>query len=274
MEFTKLQATGNDFIMIDARRLEQDWATLARAMCCRRFGIGSDGIILLLKSEVADFRMRMFNPDGSEAEVCGNGLRCFARYVMDRDLADTQELTIETIAGIRKVESSAHNRFQVDMGPPRLKAEEIPVSIKDIDIIPILNYPLQIEGRVFPLSFVSIGNPHAVYFTEKSVSEFPLLELGPVIEHHPIFPQRVNFEVAEVISRGEIRARVWERGAGETLSCGSGACAVAIAARLNNLVDSPVDIILPGGMLSITWDGQGEVWLSGKAEIVFQGKWL
>lgn len=274
MKFTKLQATGNDFIMIDARHLEQNWTILAREMCRRRFGIGSDGIILLLQSEVADFKMRMFNPDGSEAEVCGNGLRCFARYVIGKGLKNAHELTIETIAGIRSVESSTDGRFQANMGLPRLKAEDIPVSIDDTDITPILDYPLQIESKVLPLSFVSMGNPHAVYFTGESVADFPLLKLGPIVEHHPIFPQRVNFEVAEIISRREIRARVWERGAGETLSCGSGTCAIAIAALLHNFVDSPVDITLPGGILSVKWDGKGEVWLSGSAEIVFNGEWL
>lgn len=274
MEFTKLQATGNDFILIDARRLEQDWAGLARAMCNRHYGVGADGLLLVLKSERADLRMRMFNPDGSEAESCGNGLRCFARYVIEHGLADEHELTIETIAGIRRVESCANDRFQVSMGMPKFRPEDIPISVDKDDIIPILDYPINIGGRRLPLSFVSLGNPHAVCFIEKSVVDFPLSELGPIVEHHPIFPQRANFEVANVLSRREIRSRVWERGAGETLACGSGACAVAIVAKLHDYVDSPVDIVLPGGMLSVKWDGRGEAYLSGDAKLVFKGVWL
>ena len=274
MNFTKLQATGNDFVLIDAAGLEQDWAGLAGAMCHRHFGIGADGLLLLLQSEVADFRMRMFNPDGSEAEVCGNGLRCLARYVIDRRLASAdKELTIETVAGIRKVRSHAGSWFQVDMGVPRFRPEEIPVSI-EVDIIPILDYPINVEGRELLLNFVSLGNPHGVCFVEDSVADFSLSELGPLVEHHELFPQRLNFEVASVLSRREIRARVWERGAGETLSCGSGVCAVAVAAQLQGYVDSQVDVILPGGTLSVEWDGRGEVYLSGGAELVFTGEWL
>src|SRR4030042_1356429 len=254
--------------------MEQDWTTLARAMCHRHFGIGADGLLLVLKSEVADFRMRMFNPDGSEAEVCGNGLRCLARYVIDHGLANAPDLTIETIAGIRRVESCAGDLFQVSMGIPRFRAEDIPLSIGRVDIIPILDYPLNIGGRELLLTFVSLGNPHAVHFIEKSVADFPLSELGPIVEHHSIFPQRVNFEVTKLLSRREKRARVWERGAGETLSCGSGTCAVAITAKLHDYIDSPVEIALPGGTLSVEWDGKGEVYLSGGAEIVFNGEGL
>jgi len=273
MNFTKLQATGNDFILIDARELKQDWSRLARAMCHRHFGIGADGLLLLLQSEVADFRMRMFNPDGSEAEVCGNGLRCLARYVTECDLADAdKELTIETTAGVRKVKSHAGSQFQVDMGVPKFRPGEIPVSI-EVDIIPILDYPVTVEGKELLLNFISLGNPHGVCFVEE-LAGFPLSELGPIIEHHGLFPHCLNFEVANVLSRREIRARVWERGAGETLSCGSGACAVAIAAQLHGYVDSQVDVILPGGRLSVEWDGKGEVYLSGGAEMVFTGEWL
>lgn len=274
MKFTKLQAIGNDFVLIDARRLEQDWAELARAMCNRHYGVGADGLLLVLKSDVADFRMRIFNSDGSEAEACGNGLRCFTRYIIEHGLADEHGATIETIAGIRKVKSCANNRFKVSMGIPKFKPEDIPISVEKVDITPIMNYPINIDGRGLPLSFVSLGNPHAVCFIEESVADFPLSELGPIIEHHPIFPQRTNFEVANVLSRREIRVRVWERGVGETLACGSGACAVAIAAKLHDYTDSPVDIVLPGGMLSVEWDGRGEAYLSGGAELVFKGEWL
>lgn len=290
MEFTKLQATGNDFILIDAftkgdpdslfalggnkPRGDILLPELARAMCDRHYGVGADGLLLLLKSKVADFRMRMFNPDGSEAEVCGNGLRCVAKYIAERiSPAPAQELTIETIVGIRKVKSYSGNQFQVDMGIPRFRAEEIPLSSR-VDITPILDYPLNIDGWDLLLTFVSIGNPHGVCFLAESVADFPLPELGAKIERHPLFPQRLNFEVVNILSPRKIRARVWERGVGETLACGSGACAIAVAAQLHHYVDNEVDVILPGGTLSVAWDGRGEVYLKGSAELVFTGKWM
>ncbi len=273
MKFAKLQATGNDFVLMEAAGLRRDWAKLARAMCDRRFGIGSDGLILLLKSKVADFRMRMFNPDGSEAEVCGNGLRCFARYVVSSGLADARRsMTIETSAGVKTaVPQDRGTRFQVDMGEPKFRPEDLPVSA-DVGVIPILDYPVGVGGRKMRLSFVSMGNPHGVCFVDE-VGRFPLCELGPKVEHHGLFPRRLNFEVAHVVSRREIVVRVWERGAGETLSCGTGACAVAVAARLHDYVDDRVDIKLPGGTLCVKWDGKGSVYLTGPAELVFTGDW-
>ena len=271
VRFTKLQATGNDFILIDAGELEHDWPTLAKAMCHRHFGVGADGLILLLKSSVADFGMRMLNPDGSEAEVCGNGLRCFARYVAARGLiGDKSELAIDTIAGVRRVQAAA-GRFVVDMGRPELRPEAIPV-VLPVDITPVLDYPLRVGGKELPLTFVSMGNPHGVCFIE-GVFEFPLSELGPVVEQHEMFPQRLNFEVASVMSRKEISARVWERGAGETLSCGSGACAIAVAAQLHGYVDNTVDVALPGGCVTVEWDGKGAVRLIGDAHLTFTGEW-
>ena len=274
MEFTKLQATGNDFILIDATGLQRDWPKLARAMCHRRFGIGSDGLILLLKSSSADFRMRMFNPDGSEAEVCGNGLRCFARYVISSGLADAdREVTIETTAGVKRIKPlGGGSRFQVDMGLPRFRPEDIPLAAK-VEAIPVVDYRVDAGGRELLLTFVSMGNPHGVCFVE-DVDEFPLTELGPLVENHRLFPRRLNFEIAHVVSRREVTVRVWERGAGETLSCGTGACAVAVAAQLHHYVDSKVDVVLPGGRLSVEWDGKGAVYLSGPAEMVFTGHWL
>ena len=278
MNFDKLQATGNDFILIDARELKHDWSKLAAAICDRRFGVGADGLLLLFTSKAADFGMRMFNPDGSEAEICGNGLMCFAKYVIDHGLADTQELAVETVAGIRKVKlyvvDGLVKQVQVDMGRPKFRPEEIPLSRGKVDIIPILDYPIDIGEIKLLLTIISMGNPHAVCFIEEPVAHFPLSELGPSVEHHPIFPQRANFEVVNVLSRGQVRTRVWERGAGETLACGSGACAVAVAAQLHGYIDNHVNIILPGGTLSVEWDGKGEVWLSGSAESVFAGEWI
>jgi diaminopimelate epimerase len=242
-------------------------------MCNRRFGVGSDGLILLLKSKVADFRMRMFNPDGSEAEVCGNGLRCFARHVVSSGLADARRsVTIETSAGIKTaMPQDRGSRFQVDMGEPRFRPEDLPVAVT-AKRVPIVDYRVDVAGKKLALTFVSMGNPHAVCFV-KDVGDFRLCDIGPRVENHELFPRRVNFEIAHVVSRREIEALVWERGAGETLSCGTGACAIAVAARLHDYVDSPVDIKLPGGVLSVKWDRKGSVYLTGPAELVFTGEW-
>ena len=278
MNFTKLQATGNDFVLIDGRRMRQrDWSALAKAMCHRHFGVGADGILLILPSKVADFYMRMFNPDGSEAEACGNGLRCAARYATDNGLAKGTEIKIETPAGMKTARIKGSESIQVAIGKPELKPSSIPVIVdrKGIpEASPVIDYALTIGKWKLRITCVSVGNPHAVCFLEQPVDDFPLAEVGPKMEHHPMFPNRVNFEIVNVISRKKLKARVWERGAEETLSCGTGACAIAVAARLKKLTDNPVDIILPGGMLTVDWDGKGEVFLSGPAEVVFQGEWL
>jgi diaminopimelate epimerase len=277
MNFTKLQGAGNDFILVEADRAQRDWSKLALAMCHRHFGIGADGLLVLLPSNSADLKLRVFNPDGSEAEACGNGLRCLVKYALCKGLADSkaQEIAIETMAGIRKARLHTKGKttiIQVEMGEPKFSAREIPLAI-DIGKKPILDYPVKVDGSELYLSFVSIGNPHAVYFGQQPVADFPLSQLGPKVEKHKIFPNRANFEVARVISRGQIEARVWERGVGETLACGSGACAIAVLARLHDYTNSKVDIKLPGGILSVEWDGTGEVFLSGPAEIVFSGEW-
>ena len=259
MNFTKLEGAGNDFILVEAGGVGQDWSQLAIAMCNRHFGIGADGLLLLLPSEIADFRMRMFNPDGSEAEACGNG--------------------IETMAGIRRAklhkETGKLTKIQVGMGAPKFEAKDIPVVVGQgiVNIKSMLSCPVTIKGKELLLNFVSMGNPHAVYFWQHPISEFPLSQVGPEVEQHKMFPNRTNFEVANVINRQQIKVRVWERGAKETLACGSGACAVAVAAQLHGYVDDIVDIKLPGGILEVKWDGVGEVFLSGPAEIVFIGEW-
>ena len=277
MNFVKLQATGNDFVLIDARRMKRDWPALAKAMCHRHFGVGADGLLLILPSKIADFYMRMFNPDGSEAEACGNGLRCAARYAKENGLARGAEIRIETPAGIKRLRTTGKKSIQAAMGKPILAPSAIPVIVErkgTRDTVPVTDYPLTVDKMKLKITCASIGNPHAVSFLEQPVADFPLTEVGPKVEHHPMFPNRVNFEIANVISRSKLRARVWERGAGETLSCGTGVCAIAVAARLKKLTDNPVDIILPGGTLTVDWDGKGEVLLSGPAEIVFNGEWL
>jgi len=280
MKFVKMQATGNDFILIDGRYIERDLPWLAQPICNRHFGVGSDGLLLLLSSEVADFRMRMFNPDGSEAEACGNGLRCFGKYVVDYGISTSHELKVETMAGIRTiwpmvVEGKVVS-VQVSMGVPKLKPSDIPVLVErsTLDITSVMDYFVIFNGWPLLLSFISMGNPHAICFLEHLVDEFPLAELGPMVERHEIFPQRTNFGVANILNRHHIKARIWERGAGETLSCGSGACACAVAAQFLDYADSPLDITLPGGTLTIDWDGVGEVLLNGQVDLVFSGEWI
>ena len=284
MNFTKMQGAGNDFILVEAGGVDRNWSQMAIAMCDRHFGIGGDGLLLLLPSDKADFQMRIFNPDGSEAEACGNGLRCLAKYALYKGLANprTHQILVESIAGIRIVRlhkaGGEVTKIQVSMGVPKFGAKDIPVAIEQgkanlVDIKPVLDYPVTINGRELLLDFISMGNPHAVYFVQYPVSDFPLTQLGPRVEQHKIFPNRVNFEVAHVINRQQIEVRVWERGVGETLACGSGACAVAVAARLHGYIDNKVNIKLLGGVLDVEWDGIGEVFLSGPAEVVFSGEW-
>ncbi len=285
MNFTKLQGAGNDFVLVETSDNERDWPALARAICDRHFGIGADGLLLLLPSDKADFRMRIFNPDGSEAEACGNGIRCFARYVLEKGLlkskANPSQMMVETPAGIRLVKlhkTAAGTRIQVAMGKPQFRAEDIPVvltagSMNFTRIKSMLSYRVAVGGKELDLNLVSLGNPHAVYFWQHPLAEFPLLELGPKVEHLSLFPKRINFEVANVVSRQQIEVGVWERGAGETLACGTGACAVAVAAQLRGHVGNEVDVKLPGGLLNVEWNGTGEVFLSGPAELVFTGEW-
>jgi diaminopimelate epimerase len=283
MNFTKMQGAGNDFIMIEGSKAQHDWSRLAIAMCDRHFGIGGDSLLLVLPSGIADLRMRVFNSDGSEADACGNGLRCLIRYALLRGLVDrmTREISVETMSGVRKGRFSKAGDntaiIQVGMGEPKFKPKDIPAAIEPgrsiVDIKPIMNYPVVVDGKELLLDLVSLGNPHAIYFWHRPVSDFPLSQLGPKVENYKKFPQRINFEVARVVSRKQIEARVWERGVGETLACGSGACAIAVFARLHDYTDDKVDIKLPGGTLVVEWDGKGEIFLNGPAEVVFIGEW-
>jgi diaminopimelate epimerase len=286
MNFTKLQGAGNDFVLVETGDMERNWSQLAVSICERHFGVGADGLILLMPSKVADCRMRIFNADGSEAEACGNGLRCLVRYVLERGLeakGGAKELSIETEAGLRKAwlteVAGGPAEIRVSLGAPRFSAKDIPVVMEEggkklVDIKSMLSYTVTVGNRKLGLNFVSLGNPHAIHFSSQAVDSFPLAQLGPGVEHHKMFPQRTNFEVARVLNREQIEARVWERGVGETLACGSGAAAVAVAAQLNGLVDNRVRVRLPGGILDVAWDKGGEVLLGGPAEIVFTGQWL
>jgi diaminopimelate epimerase len=284
MDFTKMQGAANDFVLVEAGDVQRDWAKLAIAMCDRHLGIGADSLLLLMPSDRADFRMRIFDADGSEAETCGNGIRCLARYVLEKGLTSpgADEITVETVAGISRVKFEKKGgeviKFRANMGRPEFNAGRIPVDLKlgkgeVVDIKSMLSYKATVDGMEIVLNLVSMGNPHAVHFCKEPVSDFPLSVIGPWVENLPVFPNRVNFEVARVMSPKHIEARVWERGVGETLACGSGACAIAVASTLLGYSGKNVDIKLPGGILDTEWNGDGEVILGGPAEKVFEGKW-
>jgi diaminopimelate epimerase len=282
MKFTKMQGAGNDYIYIDARSMDQDWPSLSRAISDRHFGVGSDGIILIQDSDAADLKMSMFNADGSEGEMCGNGIRCFTKYVIEHGIIRLPEaaVTVETLAGIRSVvpiyQGEQVTGARVSMGLPRFRPDEIPVSLDPAMgqvKAPILKYPIQPGDFRLLVSFVSMGNPHAVTFIDQPVEEFPLHNIGPLVERHPMFPRRVNFEIVNAQDEGHLTARVWERGSGETMACGTGACAIGVASRLLGYTGDRVDITLPGGTLTIEWEGEGEVYLEGPAEEVFSGEW-
>jgi diaminopimelate epimerase len=280
MDFTKMHGAANDFVMVDARKIKKDWSKLAIAVCDRHRGIGADSLIILLTSEKADFGMRTFDTDGSEAETCGNGIRCVAKYVLEKGLIspDAKEVTIATIATVNHVTFERKGdkiiKFWANMGKPQLAAAKIPVVIRtEQNADSLISQRVAVNGNDLTLNLVSMGNPHAVYFMTDTVADFPMFKIGPLVENLPIFPNRVNFEIARVIDKKHIEARVWERGVGETLACGSGACAITVASKLLGYTDSKVDIKLPGGVLNAEFNGKGEVILGGPAEVVYEGKW-
>lgn len=275
-----MHGLGNDFILFDGIANPQlagiDFVSISPKLCNRRFGIGADQILLLSSSNIADFRMRIFNADGSEVEMCGNGIRCLARYIWDRGLSDNNILNIETLAGIVRPEK-VNDLVRVDMGIPIFLPEEIPVGIARTLLKEghhgkeaVIDYPLRIEDREFEITCLSMGNPHTVIFVDK-VEDFPVAYYGPLIEKHGLFPRRTNVEFIEVMTSSEIRMRVWERGSGETLACGTGASASAVAAILKGLTERDVTVHLLGGDLQIKWSQDGHVYMIGPAEEVFEG---
>jgi len=280
--FTKMHGLGNDFILIDCRHKSGHFPTeakeigvISRKICHRRFGIGADQLLLLYLSEVADFKMRIFNADGSEVEMCGNGIRCLAKYIWDRNLSDKDFLYIETLSGIVRPEK-AGEMVNVDMGEPVFDAEKIPVKIVQSSKLkvksssPIIDYPLKIEDREFKITCVSMGNPHAVIFVE-NLSIFPVSFYGPLVENHPVFPKRTNVEFIEVVNPQEVKMRVWERGSGETMACGTGASAAAVATNIKGLTDKAVTVHLAGGDLLVEWAKDNHVYMTGPALQVFEG---
>lgn len=274
MKFTKMHGLGNDYIYVNCMKdCPDDPAGLSKRLSDRHFGIGSDGLVLIMPSKVADFRMRMFNSDGSESEMCGNASRCIGKFVYDNGLTDKKTVTMETLAGIKILELAVENGkvefVRVDMGEPVLKPVDIPVrSTKDL----FISEPVIIKDRTFNVTCVSVGNPHAVSYVD-DVANFPLEVYGPVMETNELYPRRINSEFVEVIDRKTLKMRVWERGAGETLACGTGACAVAVATVLNGLCDRKVTVKLLGGDLTIEWNEKdNHVYKTGPAVKVFDGE--
>ncbi len=266
LSFTKMHGIGNDFILIDCRDMQlAGLPGLAKRLCDRRFGIGADQILLLGESAAADFSMRIFNADGSEVEMCGNGIRCLAKYVWDRGLSDKETLRVETPGGIIQPER-AGELVRVDMGEPVLEGRLIPVNLNG----EVKGHPLQALDREFRITCVSMGNPHAVIFVD-GVEGLDVERYGSVIERHELFPKRTNVEFIEVIGRDRIRMRVWERGAGETLACGTGACAAAVASHLNGHTGRRVSVELRGGVLHVEWREDNRVFMTGPAAEVFEG---
>jgi diaminopimelate epimerase len=276
LKFTKMHGIGNDYVYVSTfdQKLPADMPALAVAVSHRHFGIGADGLILIMPSERADARMRMFNADGSESEMCGNGVRCVAKFIHDHGLACKSRVTVETGRGVLtldlEVEQGKVRRVRVDMGAPILRATEIPTTLTGD---PPIEVPLTIAGHDLRISAVSMGNPHAVAFVT-DVERFPVETVGPALEHHASFPRRVNAHFVEVLSPGEVRMRTWERGSGITLACGTGACAVCVAGVLTRKTGRKLLAHLPGGDLELEWAGHGSsVFMTGPATEVFSGEW-
>jgi diaminopimelate epimerase len=271
LPFTKMHGAGNDFVVLDGvRGALPPIGPLAARLCDRHLGIGADQLLVVRPSRAADFRMEIWNADGSQVEMCANGIRCLFQFVRDHGHTSADEIAVETLSGIVRPRFAGPGRVKVDMGRPVLEPARIPTSLGSGEG-PVLDAPLELPGTTIRVSCVSMGNPHAVVFVEDP-DLAPVAELGPVIEHHPAFPKRVNVEFAAPVSRSRIRQRTWERGSGETLACGSGACAVAVVSMLKGAVDREVAIELRGGELEIEWSGAGShVFMTGPAAEVYTG---
>lgn len=271
IKFWKMHGLGNDYVLIDNRSeviREEEISALARRVCQRRFSVGADGLLLLSDSERAEVGMRIFNSDGSEAEMCGNGIRCLAKYCYDNKIVEKSEFVVETLAGLKPVrltvEGGEVNNVSIDMGKPIFERDKIPMRGDGRCI----DEPLRVDGREFRVTCLSVGNPHCVVFVDE-VETFPVQEIGPRIEHNELFPRRVNVEFAQILSRREMRVRVWERGVGETLACGTGACAAAVAGNVLGRSGRRVVVHLLGGDLTVEYDE--DISMSGPAEKAFEG---
>lgn len=273
MKFTKMHGLGNDYVYVNCFEEKIDNPpAVARFVSDRHFGIGSDGLIMINPSKTADFEMEMYNADGSRGEMCGNGIRCVAKYVYDYGLTDKTQISVETLGGIKyldlTVEDGKVSLVKVDMGKPELEADLIPIISEREQVI---DEPIEVDGKEYHMTGVSMGNPHAVIYVD-DVKRLDLEKIGPKFENHERFPKRINTEFVHCIDRQTVEMRVWERGSGETLACGTGACAVAVSSILNNLTDTQVTVKLLGGDLQIEWDREKDrVFMTGPATVVFDG---
>lgn len=276
MRFTKMQGLGNDYVYVNCFKEKIDNPPeLAQRISDRHFGVGSDGLIMINPSDKADFEMEMYNADGSRGEMCGNGIRCVAKYVYDYGLTDKTSISVETLGGIKYLDLTVQDGkvklVKVNMGRPELAPSKVPVAAEGDRAV---DEPITVDGKEYRMTCVSMGNPHAVIFTDRDIRELPLEEIGPKFENHERFPKRVNTEFVRVLDRRTAEMRVWERGSGETLACGTGACAVAVACVLNGLTEDEVTVGLLGGDLQIKWDRENDiVYMTGPAEVVFDGEW-
>lgn len=275
MKFAKMHGAGNDYVYVNCfEETVENPVDVAINVSNRNFGIGSDGLILIMPTDKADVRMRMFNSDGSESEMCGNGIRCVAKYAYDHGIVDKTEITAETGAGILTLQlfpndKNKVDRVRVNMGPPRLSREEIPMD--GIPAVQVVAEELTVLDKTFKITCVSMGNPHCIIYVD-DVDTFPVATYGPLIENNQLFPRRTNVEFIQVISRTEVKQRTWERGAGETLACGTGASAVCVAGVLNDVTDRKILNHLAGGDLELEWVDNGPVFMTGPATEVFTGE--
>lgn len=269
-----MHGLGNDYIYVNCLEKEmKNPSEIAKYVSDRHFGVGSDGLVLIMPSKTADFRMRMFNSDGSEAEMCGNAIRCVGKYVYDNGLTDKKKISIETLAGLKILDMTVENGkvvlVRVDMGEPILKPADIPVASEKERFI---SEPVEIDGQIYKVTCVSMGNPHAVAYVD-DVTAFPLEAVGPKMEKHSLYPRKINSEFVQVLDRRTLKMRVWERGAGETMACGTGACAVLVATVLNGLCERKAEVKLLGGDLTIEWNEKdNRVYMTGPATKVFEGE--
>ena len=277
MKFTKMHGCGNDYVYIDGAAwqiLQKDKPGVVRFLSDRHFGVGGDGVIFINPSDVADFEMEMYNADGTRAEMCGNGIRCVGKYVYDKGLTDKRQLSIVSAGQIKylDLEVDSENRVcrvRVNMGSPILVPEQIPVKISGQQAV---NVPICVEDQEYHMTCVSMGNPHAVVFVEET-DDLNLEQIGPLFEHHELFPKRTNTEFVQIVDRQHVKMRVWERGTGETLACGTGCCATAVACALNGLTDDQITVDVLGGEIEVTWDRERNlVYMGGPAATVFEGE--
>lgn len=277
MRVTKMHGAGNDYVYTLPAVDRGDWDEVARKVSDRHFGIGSDGLILGLRSDKADMRMRMFNADGSEAEMCGNGIRCLVKFAVEEGFLppDAETVSVETLGGIKVLqlfrEDGVITSARVDMGPPNFAPASLPANVEGPG--PVIDLPLVVDGMELKLTLASMGNPHAIHYIDHDPAGFPLERIGPLVENHPLFPRRTNFQVVQVLGPGEVRHRVWERGTGITLASGTSASAVCAASRMRGLTGDRIIDHMPGGDLTLEWDGAGSVFMTGPAVRVFDTEW-